>query len=41
MKAILIFLLLGLAISYDREGAAKYAQKYCNNYNQITIDIKI
>ena len=33
MKTILIFFLLGLAISYDREGAAKYAQKYCNNYN--------
>jgi len=33
MKAILIFFLLGLTYSYNREGAANYAQKYCNNYN--------
>ena len=33
MKAILIFLLLGLTFSYDRIAAANYAQKYCNNYN--------
>ena len=33
MKAILIFILLGLTFSYNGEGAAAYAQKYCNNYN--------
>ena len=33
MKTILIIFLLGLTFSYDRIGAANYAQKYCNNYN--------
>ena len=33
MKTILFIFLLGLTFSYDRIGAANYAQKYCNNYN--------
>ena len=33
MKAILIFILLGLTFSYDRIAAANYALKHCNNYN--------
>ena len=33
MKAILIFILLGLTFSYNGEGAATYAKKYCDKYN--------
>ena len=33
MKAILIFILLGLTFSYNRGGAAAYAKKYCDKYN--------
>ena len=33
MKSILICLLLGLVFSYNGEGAAAYAKKYCNKYN--------
>ena len=33
MKAILLFILLGLTFSYDRIAAANYALKHCNNYN--------
>ena len=33
MKTFLILFLIGLTYSYDRNGAANYALKYCNNYN--------
>ena len=34
MKAILICLLLGLALSYDAQAAVNYANTYCRNYNR-------
>ena len=33
MKAFLIVLLLGLALSYDTKGAIAYARQYCSRYN--------
>ena len=33
MKAILLFVLLGLAISYNPSAAVNYALTYCKNYN--------
>ena len=34
MKPIIILFLIGLALSYDREAAIKYARAYCRSYNK-------
>ena len=34
MKAILLFLLIGLTLSYSTSGALSYAKKYCSSYNR-------
>ena len=33
MKAILLFLLIGLTLSYSTSDAIAYAKKYCGTYN--------
>ena len=33
MKYITLFLLIGLALSYNRNSAVNYAQTYCSRYN--------